>query len=70
MCGPRYRREYIRIRAMPPIIKLTESKKARKYWSSWIWLKIKSTPMKVGEIGKAINPKVAMRKKSACLGYS
>ncbi len=54
--------------ANPSIIKLNETKSAKKNWSSWIWLKIKSSPMNVGDIGNPESPKQATKKTKAKRG--
>jgi hypothetical protein len=51
------------------MIRLVAIKAVKPYWFSWMWPKIKSSPMKLGVMGKPIRPRLAIRKINACNGF-
>jgi hypothetical protein len=56
--------------AKPSMMKLSATKEASTTWFSWMWLKIKSSPMNVGVMGKPDNPKQQTKNKKAATGCS
>ena len=55
---------------MPSIIKLDAVKKAKATWSSWMWVKMISSPTNVGVIGKPVKPRQDSKNTKANFGWS